>query len=414
MNNGSTIDTTPTYPDAQSSDEAGLMVRRRRVGIMTFHFVPNYGAIWQVWALQRFLELHGYDATVIDYRPRHVIDGGRFWVPTSLARLRANVIIAYQRYCAIRNLFGRRRVVREHFRDFERHWLRLTPRRYATLSELRKDPPQADALVCGSDQIWNPSPQFGFDDAYFLDFGSDGVRRISYAASFGRSQIESESAVRLKSLMARLDAISVREASGIEILKTAGFDGGVTHVLDPTLLLDGDEYPRSPPALAQQPYIFSYVLRGSGGLAALQRQVAHEAALPVYAPLNMHHGKRTADIEVLSTPEEWQGYIRGAAYVLTNSFHGTVFSILHRRQFLVVGLEGPKAALNDRAFSLLADLGLSDRVMLPHQAADAYARLKDPIDWQAVNRRLTERRACSTAFLLNALSASKSASGRPR
>ena len=370
----------------------------RRVGILTFHFVPNYGAVWQIYALQEALTARGHRVSVVDYQPAHVNAGGRFWLPTSRRRIRANLVIAYQKYLRFRARFGRRRKIEDAFAGFRGGSLRVTGRRYRTVGGLRRQPPQLDAVVCGSDQIWNPSAQFGLDPAYFADFGPAALRRVAYAASFGRGSIEGEFYPQLKTLVDQIDHVSTREPSGAGILARAGVSKPVATLPDPTLLWD--EYPVVPrPAGVPEKYLFSYVLRSGDAVNAIQRGIAGQLELPVVTPMNPHTVKSDAAVQVIPTPEEWLALIRNASAVITNSFHGTLFSIILRRPFVVVGIGSGKGALNERARSLLERLGLTERFVTTDDVDEARRQLEAPIDWDAVQERRDTWRAEALAFL---------------
>lgn len=382
-----------------------LAVRHMRVGIVTYHFVPNYGAVWQAWALQEFLRQLGHDAILVDYRPSHVTNGGRFFFPSNRRQVIMNLTRAYQKYRSFRARFGLRFKASETFRRFEKNRLTRTAGSYATLAELQKEPPQVDALICGSDQIWNPSAQYGLDSAYFLNFGDAHVRRIAYAASFGRSQIEKEYLREIKELTCCFDFISVREPSGVDILRSAGVTMPIAVAVDPTLLLDADAFPVARPTPQQgDGYIWSYMLRSDSVLTKTQRSVSRRLSLPVLAPINLQAGPSWAHLRVPASPEQWLGYIEAATYVMTNSFHGTVFCILKQRPFVVFAMAGAKSALNERVRTLLDYAGLTDRLVDESNSEEALEKLRTPINWEDAAAKLKPLRQQSRAALREVLS----------
>jgi hypothetical protein len=355
-----------------------------RIGLVTYHFVPNYGAVWQAWALQQALQNLGHDVSVIDYRPRHVFEGGSFKWPTSKRRLRANLVVAYQNYLRFRGRFGYRKQLVRSFEDFQSRYLRLSDQRYRSLRDLREVPPLCDTMICGSDQIWNPSVQAGLDPAYFLRFGGPEIRRIAYAASFGRRAIEAEYLEQVGRWVGSFDAISIREASGRNVLDEAGVSAGAVHVPDPTLLID--DYPdQSPLSAIPEAYLMSYVLRSGDRINQMQRQVAQRTSLPLMSPRNPHSVASTADMLVTPSPIEWLGLIRRAHYVITNSFHGTLFSIIFRKPFVSVSIGSGKATLNERVVSLFDRLGLEDRFVAEADSNRVVQLLETPVDWDRVH-----------------------------
>ncbi|MEM1445767.1 MAG: polysaccharide pyruvyl transferase family protein [Planctomycetota bacterium] len=372
------------------------------IGIVTFHFVPNYGAVWQTYALQEHLRGLGLGVEVVDYRPSHVFDGGAFWLPTSKWRVQADLVIAFQKYQRLRRRLSGRSDLDAAFEAFLRERLAVSPKRYTTLRSLRQDPPSYDALVCGSDQIWNPSRQFGTDPAYFLDFAKPGQRTVAYAASFGRASVEPRFHAQIGPLIAKLDRVSVREGSGVELARSLSKLDDIVAMPDPTLLRT--EYPEAelPEGLPDQ-YLFSYVLRSGDAVNAAQRHLAGRAGLKIVTPQTAHGTHSESDIQRVFTPDQWLGAIRGSAVVVTNSFHGTIFSILFRRPFLTIGIGSGKQALNERAYALLDRLGLIERLVTGDDRQQLERLADTPIDWDAVAAKLAAWRGEGDTFLRKAL-----------
>ena len=377
------------------------MSNQPKVGIFTYHFADNYGAVLQAYALQRYLAELGCEASFVDYDPDHVSRGGRFWLPTSKARLRANLIIAYQKYVHLRSRLSSNQDQRRNFRDFRDRHLNIAGIRYKTLRSLRKNPPACDAYVCGSDQIWNPSPQFGVDPAYYLDFGPPETKRISYAASFGKDSVDPQYHEKLAPLLRQMNSISTREESGVQIVKKiSGQDAN--WVPDPTLL--HRDY--SEVTSEQQPeadFIMSYVLRDGGYISGVLEHLSRQLGMEVVVPHNpMKRWKAIGKI-VHPGPSQWLGLIKTASLVVTNSFHGTVFCILFQKPFISVGLSGQHASLSERAVSLLGRLGLSDRFITGYEPAHIDELIHREIDWASVGDRLDTWRDEARQYLTNAI-----------
>ena len=192
------------------------------VGILTFHFVPNQGALLQCWAMQKFLETEGHAVQVVDYRPAyHAVRYAPFKNPAIYARwfyrkyarkslpVRLSVFArAFVRALAM-NAEGTDRRVAAAFRSFSDRHLHLTAP-YPSLAALRRNPPSLDACLAGSDQLWNPELlDHDFDPAYFLDFGPDSLIRFSYAVSLGKPPSDMQ-LCQLGPLCERLDAVPFR------------------------------------------------------------------------------------------------------------------------------------------------------------------------------------------------------------
>jgi len=375
-----------------------------RIGILTFHAVPNYGAVLQAYALQRYLGGCGHEAEFIDYRPAYLTTGGRFHWPKSSWHVKANVVIAYQKVMTVKGLLDAdMRKQHDRFDQFTDDYLNLSCYRYKTLNDLRENPPDYDVYICGSDQIWNPSKQHGLDPACFLNFGPNVVEKVSYAASFGCTEIPERHHHEVALYSEALDSISVRETSGCSMLKR--FADRESHLVpDPTFLVDWSSImlAQDTPRLSQGK-LFSYVLRSGDGLYDFQRELGEGLDLDVVQPLNPHQRWKSYGEIIPMSPMEWLGAIQQSSAVVTNSFHGTVFAILFNRPFLSVKLGGAKSGLNERMDHLLTSLDLESRQISLADGASATARMKQPINWNRVNERIAKMKASGVDFLSVAL-----------
>lgn len=364
-----------------------------KIGIITYHYVPNYGASMQAWALQKHLTNLGHEVFLIDYRPSHLTTGGWFHFPRDRWTLRANLVITYQKVMGLKQWLKGDGGKRLRFEQFHQKHLNLSDRSYRSNRQLRKNPPQADVYICGSDQIWNASEQFGIDSSYFLDFVPKGIRRISYAASFGRPKVHTRFESATADLIRSMDAISVREQSGVGIVKELS-DRDAEWVPDPTLLVN-DGYPEAVlPTDQADDYIFSYTLRSRDLVSNTERQMAAATGLSVVSPMTL-----AASGEGAPGPLEWLGYIKAAKYVITNSYHGTLFSIIFRKPFVFVGLSGAKAGFNERAKSLLSRLNLADRIVSEYDEDQLSAIMKCVPDWGSVAEEVCGWREEATQFI---------------
>lgn len=344
---------------------------------MTFHWASNYGAILQAYALQQFLKRHGVETEIVDYVPFRVV------FIRMLQRIRTRDASDF---------------VREfRMRRFRRRYLDVSPRRYRRSSDLRGAAGAYDALVCGSDQIWNEwftlNAEGGPTCAYFLDYAAEGVKKISYAASFGTDSLTEPMARVVGTELATFDAIGVREESGASIV--AALDLKATVVADPTLLLSSEDYDDLIGAhrtLDLHP-LFTYILH-NGQVAA--HSVADHLASTYF------NGQRLYDREPIS-PLDWLSQLRHANYVLTNSFHGLVFSLVFERPFMVVAVEGAGESMNGRFRTLLKSVCLEERLLTSLDVQRVDTLYSQPIDWPKVRYALDSMRDASAEFLLGAL-----------
>ena len=348
-----------------------------KAGLLTFYHLHHYGAILQAAATQRALETLGWECETIDY---FVNQDTRIFRPAASPSLAASDAYNALHYPAVRRRWQR-------FEDFSRSFLRLTDRRYESREELRRAELPYDLLVSGSDQIWNPTifPDRRFDPVFFGAFSP--LRKIAYAPSFGVARLPEGMEEELKGYLEGFSHLSVREVSGREIVREAsGREAAV--VLDPTLLLTAAEWSAlaADPALREKEYILCYGISRSGALEPYIRRLAEETGLPVVQLCGTRR-KLHPKARMISDagPAEFLGLFQRAAYVCTNSFHGTVFSVLFQRPFFTAvapaELQEPERS---RTFSLLSRLGLTERVVGKGDAAG----LRDRPDWAAAEARL--------------------------
>ena len=215
-----------------------------KICTITCHDVYNVGASLQAYALQTYLKLLGHDVKIIDYKPDYLSKHYRLDIVGNPKYDKPFLKQAY----LLAKLPGRLRMLprKKAFDSFTAKYLDLT-KRYTSNEELKKEPPEADAFLAGSDQIWNPLFPNGKDPVFYLDFALHGIR-ASYAASFAVDEFPQELREVTAQYLKRFDHIAVREKSGLSVLKTLGITNAVT-VLDPVFLLDRAQWG----AMAERP-----------------------------------------------------------------------------------------------------------------------------------------------------------------
>lgn len=342
-----------------------------KAGIITFHFAHNQGAVLQCCALKTYLEKLGHDACVIDYRPSYhavkyaavknpFVTAHNSWKKNFRKPLVKRVVAAAKGFArgTVDTIKGKDAAMEAKFAAFTDKNLNQT-RRYSSLAALKKNPPQLDAYISGSDQLWNPELlDQSLDAAYFLDFGGDNVKKITYAISPKESYSEKEKA-QIKELCASLDAVCIREENPCiaEVL-----DEPYTVCIDPTLLLNEEDYtPLESERLEKEPYIFVYGFETSDAINDAVRIISEELGAKVIngSPERI---KLTTDCKRVRnfSPDEFLSYIKHAEFVVTSSFHGTAFSLIYKKQFAVV----PHTTRGKRMTELLGKLGLESRLWL--------------------------------------------------
>lgn len=348
-----------------------------KIGVLTFHRTTNYGAVLQAFALQEFLNDIGHDAEVIDYCSEAIAKRYeknsvlKFLNPRNLRRL-----ILY-------NSFYRDN--RNNFLEFIQTYIRLSFDRYYedTLNECND---KYELYIVGSDQVWNRKVSGG-DLAYFLDFVRDDNKKISYAASFGIEQPSDEFTKWCGSELNKFTNVSVREKSGIGVYKSiTGKD--CVNVLDPSFLLTRSMWGRiADDSVIQRrrlakKYVLVYCMMESKSLFAYAQKVANEIkGETVYINERFLKARHVRNLFYV-TPQEWLGLFKNAAYIVTNSFHGTAFSIIFQKNFGVELLPF-KGGVNLRITDLLETLCLQDRIW-----ESQGIEVKANIDYTEVNDRL--------------------------
>ena len=226
-----------------------------RIGIITYHWAFNYGAVLQAYALQTYLEKLGHKVEFINYIPKN------------------------QKVSILRKFIGRNiestklklKTLRREliFKPFVKK-LHIGEIKYQSYQELLKTPPNYDVYITGSDQVWNNKLVCSINEdnaisyPYYLDFGDESIIRVAYAPSFGSSEISSDLKINIKKCLSRFNSISVREKSGVEIVKSLGYSDAKL-MPDPTFLLSKDEYLNIKTSNVQnkEAYVYSYIDRKS-------------------------------------------------------------------------------------------------------------------------------------------------------
>ena len=372
---------------------------KKKVGIITFHESPNYGAILQAFALQRFLRDEDYDAEIIDY-----CNPGRSHSQVSgIKKFRSKIW-----KLTFWKLFRSKK--REHNTEkFKDKYMVFSNLKYTNSNMIANSPPNYDYYITGSDQVWNPRNN-AYDPTYFLSFAPDEKKKISYAPSFGLKKLPESYKFFCKPLVERLNEVSIREKSGAELIKEiCGLTTRV--VVDPTFLLDMEIWDKiaGPVNPKREGYIFCYYMPGDKkvekAIKNISMKISIETGLKIVNAGKKVYGriKWWENTRYDAGPDEFIRLIRDADCVITNSFHGTAFSIIFNKNFLVpVNLDLPKEdALNSRIIDLLDLLGLQNR-LCDTEAAVEFCD-KHPIDYGNVNNLLVKEVQKSKKYLLQVL-----------
>jgi hypothetical protein len=358
-----------------------------KIGIITFWWgTDNYGEQLQIYALQHYLKENGYDAFLIRYDMRGDIPSDTSLWKKAYKALNPVKLINFVSY-----------KLKEHkqsfidayhpryFDEFRNDCLKMT-QIYSSFAELQANPPEADIYLAGSDQIWNPDCAMNdlkkcsnIIRAFFLDFGDKNVKKISYAASWGKKVITYEWSSFVNPLLNKFSFVTVREKSGIDICRQCGYGKNEIHddprwVCDPTLLLEPEDYRSIYQSYissndsenvttsekenhnlvinhSEEKYIFFYYLDNGGKF-----DIDSVYSFAKKRNLKVLYIKANGQVDKYETiyPNlpQWLELMDHATYVVTNSFHCSVFSIIFHKQFAAIPITGIAAGMNERLSSL--------------------------------------------------------------
>lgn len=353
----------------------------RTVGILTLSNSDNYGAVLQAYALRKFLCSNDYDVFFVPHAPTE--KSKKRYLTAPIATIEKAYGLGFG---ALWNGYSRRknRGETEAFRDifsrFRAEFLGLTSTRFS-YDELVRDPPLADAFVVGSDVVWGYDAYFN-DAAYLLGFCGSGARRVSYAASFGKTRIERYQKPIFTAKLSQFDAISVREQSAAIILEKLGIMKAQV-VCDPTFLIDDFEELDHDAETEDDQYICAYLLPQAPALFAASIKAAQAMSRRLGLPVRWIATDYVPAIPdtwtvVHPTPGEFLTTIKKATFCLTNSFHGIVFSLKFGTPFRCFPRDVKSGKKNNRMLNLLEQIG----------AREMFCNVVDSTDIQVLSSEL--------------------------
>lgn len=368
-----------------------------KVAIVTLPLYINYGGILQCYALQTVLERMGHDVVVLE-KPKY----GRSYPFIKALAICKRLFKRYVLRKKVNILWAPHEIVSSHIKQFIRRYIHHSYKRVWSPQTLRG----INAFVVGSDQIWRPEYSHPIENA-FLDFTKGmNVKRIAYAASFGVEQctFSEEQLFICSTLLKQFDAVSVREDSGARICKES-FGVEAVQMLDPTLLLDADDYRKliyTAKTIPSKGNMLVYILDVTEEKKRLVEQIAEERGLTPYWLDNDTNAESVYwDGKIKMHVEQWLRAFDEASFVFTDSFHGCAFSILFKKSFIAFGNKDRGLT---RFTSLLNLFSLSERLFFsPEEYTRKKQNLKD-IDFNLVYERLQEERNRTFRFLNVSLS----------
>lgn len=340
------------------------------IGILTFHWATNYGAVLQCYALQEYLCKLGHDVEVIDYKPHRYDDN-------------AYTFLCFRKFLNIREYLNSRKK-EAALKEFRSHHLHLTNRIYSC-KDMISIANRYDVIISGSDQVVNPSFLMSGEGrgiitpTYFLGFPFNG-RRIGYALSFGCVTYPENARKIASGYIKDFDVITVREKTGVDIMRSMGRDDAVV-VPDPTLLMEPWFYHTLEDKCEKQqhvPYVYSFFIRHIA-----ERKTAIDTLLKDKLVLwNNEDGDYTM--------QGWLSKIKHAEFIVTDSFHCMIMCLKLHRPFAVVTEEEGNVGMNDRLYTLLANMGMSNHIVYKEHFAQIITLLDEKIDWAKIDNEISQ------------------------
>lgn len=368
----------------------------KKVKILTFHRAHNYGAVLQTYALQKKLTEMGYNAFVCDYRNLKIENRYKpICFKGKSIKKQVKNLIKYGLYHRKMNLRYK------EFNKFINTKMNLSKSFYS-IEDLENAVEENEIYISGSDQVWNKKIVGELSDIYTLKFNTKGGRKISYAASVGQDSLIDENKNEYYEKISKLDKISVREENTKKALEKIIIKKDITVVLDPTLLLSKNQWNEEinhTEIVVSEKYICAYVVQPDEEYIKIVNNLSEKTGLKViHFDMRNPGYKNVLKSAYSEGPLEFVKYIKNAEYVVTTSFHATVFSVIFNKKFFCV----PHKTTGSRVTNLLNKLDVKDRV---------YYNLEDFKDidykfetnWENVEKKLEQEREKSLNWLKNAI-----------
>ena len=362
-----------------------------KVAVITRHAITNYGSLLQALATQQVIENLGHECEIIDYIRED--ESYTQHEKTLLARkpewnrnpMKRAIYLALRQPESIAS--------GEKFETEQSRYLHLT-KRYTSPEALLEEKPIADVYMTGSDQVWGPVENGTYDSAYCLSFTDETDKKIAYAASFGRTEMTKDIEAFFQKWLSQYRHIGVREDSAVSLLNKMGIDS--VQVLDPTLLLDSAFWSKLAKPVREKNYVLVYQLHNDKRVGAYALRVAKSLGLPlIRVSTSFHQISREGKFVWCPDIGQFLSYIKNAACMITDSFHGTAFAINFNTPFVEVL---PNNKTGTRNMSILKLTGLSDRILCDDKDITL---AKQKIDYSRANQIIEEKRQDSLNVLKN-------------
>lgn len=357
-----------------------------KIGILTFHYAYNYGALMQAWALKEFLISKGHDVSFVNHKNKKIVESyciydakylksdskSAFFIKILLYPLK--VILRLVKYKKFKLFIAK---------EFQ-------------INKKTDDINDYEALIVGSDQVWNWKLTGGFDNFYWGKIKSDNNQRyIAYAVSLNSDKLENENEI--SKLLGNFHSISVREQNLVTLLSPLT-EKTISFVSDPTLLIDKETWRKliKPQNSPKKKYILAYPIRDAKNVIHIAKKISEKENKKYHIIRGEAYLKFWSEDKSLESPYGFISLIANADTVVTSSFHGTILSIIFNKRFYTIRCKDKN---NVRVESLLDTLGLNNRLINDYNEITHI----DEIDYEKVNQKIKDLKTCSVKYLLTAI-----------
>ena len=365
------------------------MIQKKINVVTAAPYVQNYGSMLLTYATQRLLEAKDFDVEILNYSRQSLQEAISFKELLYALAVRdgSKNKPAIVRFAMAIALYSSEMTMAKVVRDFMCKYINISPIRYLDEDSLLNNMPEADIYCTGGDQMWNEQCNFHRTlREFYLTFAPKDKPKVSFSTSIGKERFDEWELPEVLPLLKEYDLISVREANTKPYFESLGIQN-VYHLIDPTLLLPKEKWKEIvAPCQIKEDYILLYEISRKGNLTACAKELAKRTGKKLVRINRYVLDKVRCGKSILCpTPEEWLSLFCHADAVVTNSFHGVVFSTIFERQFVLVPGANPVRLVN-----MMKTLGISGRTCSdPAKVLEVY---KTPIDYSEVDKHLKEER----------------------
>lgn len=364
----------------------------KKIGLMTWFSYDNYGSVLQAYALNEVISSKNNEVKIINYEPRNrkktIFDlSFKYYINQLLEK------ISWKKNGYIK------KNIEDKYSIFRKKYFTLTDK-CDGYTDLKKVSENFDCVVCGSDQIWSP---LAYDENYYLSF-AESTKKIAYAPSFGVNQIKNKQLLaRIIKIVNEFDTLSVREVVGRDILAQCN-NKNIEVVLDPTLLLDSNDWKQKMEIRTNsKKYIFCYFLGKNIKYFKIAEKIAKKLNMELYVvPINKQSLNKKYNVLENCGPKEFVEYIYNASLVLTDSYHGMLFSLNFNKPFIIFKRFKDKknSSQNSRIYNIIKKFKLEN--CLYNNSLKNIPNEKN-MDFAYINKILKEERKKSISYLENSI-----------